>query len=104
MVAVRRTLALLVCVLLTLPLGLAAHAVPPKSGWCLHADVSVSAGGELLSKGAQIAGDGGFAHAGTGQTFIFQARTFTPTQDICVIRLTDPRSWQVSLWPCENVP
>jgi len=99
---VRRLLALLCCVLLVVPLAPAAHAAPP--GTCVHVDVSVTASGELLSKGPQIANDGGFAHAGTGQTFTFQARTFAPSGNICVIQLTDPRTWKVSVWPCDNHP
>ena len=99
---VRRLLALLCCVLLVVPLAPAAHAAPP--GTCVHVDVSVTASGELLSKGPQIANDGGFAHAGTGQTFTFQARTFAPSGNICVIQLTDLRTWKVSVWPCDNHP
>jgi hypothetical protein len=99
---VRRLLALLSCVLLVIPLAPAAHAAPP--GTCVHVDVSVTSSGELLSKGPQIANDGGFAHAGTGQTFTFQARTFAPSGNICTIQLTDLRTWQVSVWPCDNYP
>jgi len=101
---VRRLLALLVCILLIAPLGLPARAEPPPAGMCVHVDVHVTASGELLSKGPQLANDGGFGHAGTGQTFTFQARLFPPTQNICVIRYADLRTWQVSVWPCENHP
>ncbi|MEU4607226.1 DUF6531 domain-containing protein [Kribbella sp. NPDC023972] len=97
---VRRWLALLGCALFVVPLSPPAHAAPP--GTCVHVDVSVTASGELLTKGPQIANDGGFAHAGTGQTFTFQARTFAPSGDICTIQLTDLRTWKVSAWPCEN--
>ncbi|WP_433159655.1 DUF6531 domain-containing protein [Kribbella sp. CA-247076] len=79
-----------------------AQAAPP--GTCVHVDVSVTASGQLLTKGPQIAHDGGFAHAGTGQTFTFQARTFAPSGNICTIQLTDARTWNVSAWPCENHP
>jgi len=44
------------------------------------------------------------AHAGTGVTFTFQARTFNLTIDLCNLRITDVRTWQVNRWPCENVP
>ena len=53
---VRRLLALLGCVLLVLPLGPAAGAVPPPPGTRVHIDVSVTASGELLTKGPQPAG------------------------------------------------
>ncbi|MFI7068301.1 DUF6531 domain-containing protein [Kribbella sp. NPDC050124] len=97
---VRRLLALLLGVLLVIPLAATADAAPP--GTCVHVDVAVTAGGELLTKGPQIAHDGGFAHAGTGQTFTFQARTFAPSGNICAIQLTDLRTWKATAWPCEN--
>ncbi|WP_410793398.1 DUF6531 domain-containing protein [Kribbella sp. C-35] len=66
--------------------------------------MTVSANGEVLSTGSEIALDGGMAHAGTGLTFTFQARTFNLTIDLCYLRITDTRTWQVDHWPCENVP
>jgi RHS repeat-associated protein len=104
MILVRRVLALLVSVLLLLSTGVAASALPPVPHTCVQGDVSVTANGEVLSKGPLIANDGGFAHAGTGLTFTFQARTFTPSQNICVIQVADVRTWQVSVWPCDNYP
>ncbi|HET6296942.1 MAG TPA: DUF6531 domain-containing protein, partial [Kribbella sp.] len=103
MTATRRLLSLLVALLLILPLS-GAPVASAEDGTCIHVDVSVTASGELLTKGPQIANDGGFGHAGTGQTFTFQARTFSPSLSICVIKLTDPRTWQVSVWPCANHP
>ncbi|MEV8376574.1 DUF6531 domain-containing protein [Kribbella sp. NPDC056861] len=101
----RRCLLLLLTLLLLNPLSIvrppAAHA---EDGTCIHVDMSITAGGELLTKGPQIANDGGFGHAGTGQTFTFQARTFAPAASICIIQLTDARTWQVSAWPCTNQP
>ncbi|TCO40935.1 RHS repeat-associated protein [Kribbella antiqua] len=104
MTLVRRVLALLVSVLLVLSTGVAASALPPVPHTCVQGDVSVTANGEVLSKGPLIANDGGFAHAGTGLTFTFKARTFTPSQNICAIQVADVRTWQVSVWPCENYP
>ncbi|WBQ07839.1 DUF6531 domain-containing protein [Kribbella sp. CA-293567] len=100
----RRCLLLLLTLLLLSPLSgtqqpTAAHA---EDGTCIHVDVSITASGELLTKGPQIANDGGFGHAGTGQAFTFKARTFAPAASICVIKLTDARTWQVSVWPCTN--
>ncbi len=86
----RRAIALLLSgVLLLVPIGPAVGAPgPPRdSGSCLHVDVQVSVDGEVLSKGPQIAHDGGFGHAGTGQTFTFQARTFPPPSEICAFLL-----------------
>ncbi|GAA3594625.1 DUF6531 domain-containing protein [Kribbella ginsengisoli] len=101
----RRLLLLLLTLLLLNPLcTMQASAANPEEGTCVHVDVSVTASGELLTKGPQIANDGGFGHAGTGQTFTFQARTFSPSLNICVIKLTDLRRWQVSVWPCTNYP
>jgi hypothetical protein len=60
----RRCLLLLLTLLLITPLSIpqspAAHA---EGGTCIHVDVSITAGGELLTKGPQIANDGGFGHA-----------------------------------------
>src|SRR5688572_6214498 len=93
-----RLLLLFLSLLLLIPLSVtqpnAAHA---EDGTCIHVDVSITASGELLTKGPQLANDGGFGHAGTGQTFTFQARTFAPSLNICVIKLTDIRTWQVSV-------
>ncbi|MFI6681698.1 DUF6531 domain-containing protein [Kribbella sp. NPDC050470] len=99
---VRRLLALLVGVLLAVQPAPVAHAAPP--GTCVHVDVAVTASGELLTKGPQIAHDGGFAHAGTGQKFTFTARTFAPSGNICTIQLADLRTWKATAWPCENRP
>ncbi|NIK58273.1 DUF6531 domain-containing protein [Kribbella shirazensis] len=99
-----RLLALVLAVLLLVPLTPAADAAPPDAYSCLHPDVAVSANGEVLSTGSEIANDGGMAHAGTGVTLTFQARTFNPTIDLCNLRLTDTRTWQVGHWPCENAP
>lgn len=100
----RRFLALLLALVLLGPLTLRSEISHAEDGTCVHVDVSVTASGELLTKGPQIANDGRFGHAGTGQTFTFQARTFSPSLSICVIKLTDVRTWQVSLWPCTNHP
>jgi uncharacterized protein DUF6531 len=101
----RRLLLLFLTLLLLNPLSVPqASAADPEDGTCVHVDVSVTASGELLTKGPQIANDGGFGHAGTGQTFTFQARTFSPSLSICIIKLTDVRKWQVSIWPCANHP
>jgi RHS repeat-associated protein len=99
-----RLLALVLAILLLVPFTPASYATPPDAYTCLHPDVAVSAGGELLSKGDEIALDGGMAHAGTGLTFSFQARTFNPTIDLCNLKITDPRTWQVGHWPCDNYP
>ncbi|MFC9693326.1 DUF6531 domain-containing protein [Kribbella sp. NPDC056951] len=102
----RRLLALLLSgVLLLAPIGPAVGVPgPPRdSGSCLHVDVQVSVDGEVISKGPQISHDGGFGHAGVGQTFTFQARTFPAASDICAFPVTDARSWKVSVWPCENM-
>ncbi|MFG1912403.1 DUF6531 domain-containing protein [Kribbella sp. NPDC048928] len=99
-----RLLALVLAVLLLVPFTPASYATPPDAYTCLHPDVAVSAGGELLSEGDEIALDGGMAHAGTGLTFSFQARTFNPTIDLCNLKITDARTWQVSHWPCDNHP
>ncbi|TWD73104.1 hypothetical protein FB561_6989 [Kribbella amoyensis] len=97
-----RLLCLLLVTLLAVPwTGQVSYA---EDGTCVHVDVSITANGELLSKGPQIANDGGFGHAGTGQTFTFRARTFAPSLSICVIKLTDLRTWQVGAWPCSNYP
>ncbi|TDO35250.1 YD repeat-containing protein [Kribbella sp. VKM Ac-2527] len=100
----RRALCAILALLLLIP-----WTTPPSAtaedGTCIHVDVRVSAGGELLSKGAEIAGDGGFGHAGTGQTFTFQAQLFpTAPQDQCNLWFADARSWSVTSWPCENYP
>lgn len=71
---------------------------------CIQVDISITSNGELLSKGPQLAHDGGFGHARTGQTFTFTARTFAPSLNLCVIKLTDARTWHVSVWPCANHP
>ena len=97
-----RLLALVLAVVLLVPFGPVSSATPPDAYTCLHPDVAVSAGGEVLSKGDEIAFDGGMAHAGTGLTFSFQARTFNPTIDLCNLKITDARTWQVSHWPCDN--
>lgn len=69
----RRLLLTLLSVLLLGPLSvIPSLAADAEDGTCIHVDVSVTAGGELLTKGPQIANDGGFAHAGTGQTFTFR--------------------------------
>lgn len=100
-----RRLLLLLTLLVLNPLSIAQPpAAYAEDGTCVHVDVSITASGELLTKGPQIANDGGFGHAGTGQTFTFQARTFAPSLSICVIKLTDLRTWQVSVWPCTNYP
>lgn len=99
-----RLLALVLAVLLLVPFTRASSAAPPDAHTCLHPDVAVSAGGELLSKGDEIAFDGGMAHAGTGLTFSFQARTFNPTIDLCNLKITDARTWQVGHWPRDNYP
>lgn len=105
MQAARRTLSALLAFLLIVSVitatGPTAYA---EDGTCVHVDVSITAGGELLTKGPQIANDGGFGHAGTGQTFTFKARTFAPSMNICAMQLTDLRTWQVSGWPCTNHP
>lgn len=100
----RRLLILLLAVLMIVPMGGHAGAAPPDDGLCIHVDVSVTASGELLTMGPQIANDGGFGHAGTGQTFTFTARTFARSFNICVIKLADARTWQVGVWPCANHP
>ncbi|WP_350274868.1 DUF6531 domain-containing protein [Kribbella sp. HUAS MG21] len=99
-----RLLALVLAVLLLVPLTPVAEAAPPDAYSCLHADMSVSADGVALSTGTEIANDGGMAHAGTGVTLTFQARTFNPPIDLCYLRITDARTWQIGHWPCENVP
>lgn len=103
--APRRTVSALVAFLLLTPViaasGPAAYA---EDGTCIHVDISITANGELLTKGPQIANDGGFGHAGTGQTFTFKARTFAPSMNICALQLTEQRTWQVSGWPCTNHP
>jgi hypothetical protein len=81
MTSFRRALCAVLALLLLIP-----WTTPPSAtaedGTCIHVDVRVSAGGELLSKGSEIAVDGGFGHAGTGQTFTFQAQLFpTAPQD-----------------------
>ena len=100
----KRLLVMLLAMLLVVPLSFPATASYAEDGTCIHVDVSVSAGGELLGKGPQIANDGGFGHAGTGQTFTFQARTFAPSLNICALQLSDSRTWQVNVWPCVNYP
>lgn len=90
-----RLLALVLAVLLLVPFTPVADAAPPDAYPCLHPDMTVSANGEVLSTGSEIALDGGMAHAGTGLTFTFQARTFSLTIDLCNLRLTDTRTWQV---------
>lgn len=57
----RRLVALLLAVLLVVPLSSVAQAAPPYTSACVHPDVGVSAGGDVLSTGDQIADDGGFA-------------------------------------------
>ena len=99
-----RLLALALSVLLLVPFTAPAHAEPPDAYPCLHPDLTVSANGQVLSTGTQVALDGGMAHAGTGLTLTFQARTFSLTIDLCNLRMTDTRTWQVDHWPCENVP
>lgn len=106
-----RLLGIVLAVLLIVPFTPAAYATAPDAYatapdayTCLHPDVAVSANGELLSSGTEIANDGGMAHAGTGLTFTFQARTFNPTIDLCNLRITDTRTWQVDYWPCEKMP
>lgn len=99
-----RRVALVLAVLLLLPVPPAAQAARPDEYPCLHPDMTVSAGGEVLSTGTEIANDGGMAHAGTGLTFTFQARTFNLTIDFCNLRITDGRTWQVGHWPCDNAP
>jgi RHS repeat-associated protein len=99
-----RLVALALAVLMLLPFPPVAGAAPPDAYSCLHPDIAVSANGVVLSTGAEIANDGGMAHAGTGVTLTFQARTFDPPIDLCYLRFTDIRTWQVDHWPCENVP
>jgi YD repeat-containing protein len=99
-----RLLTLVLALLLLVPFTPVAQAARPDEYPCLHPDMTVSAGGEVLSTGSEIALDGGMAHAGTGLTFTFQARTFNLTIDLCYLRITDTRTWQVNHWPCENVP
>ncbi len=99
-----RLVALVLAVLLLLPFTPVAYAAKPDEYPCLHPDMTVSANGEVLSTGTEIALDGGMAHAGTGLTLTFQARTFNLTIDLCNLRLTDARTWQVNNWPCENAP
>ncbi|TCC08600.1 DUF6531 domain-containing protein [Kribbella soli] len=100
----RNRLVALVLAVLLLPFTPVAYAAKPDEYPCLHPDMTVSANGEVLSTGTEIALDGGMAHAGTGLTFTFQARTFNLTIDLCYLRITDTRTWQVNHWPCENVP
>ncbi|TCC29032.1 DUF6531 domain-containing protein [Kribbella speibonae] len=99
-----RLLTLVLAVLLLVPVPPVAQAARPDEYPCLHPDMTVSANGEVLSTGTEVALDGGMAHAGTGLTFTFQARTFNLTIDLCYLRITDTRTWQVDHWPCENVP
>ncbi|MEV6889400.1 DUF6531 domain-containing protein [Kribbella sp. NPDC051137] len=100
----RRFLALALSVLLLVPLTAPAQAARPDAYYCLHPDLAVSAGGQLLSSGDQLALDGGMAHAGTGLTLDFQAHTVNTPIDLCNLRLTDSRVWQVDHWPCTNAP
>ena len=100
----RNRLVALVLAVLLLPFTPVAYAAKPDEYPCLHPDMTVSAKGEVLSTGTEIALDGGMAHAGTGLTLTFQARTFNLTIDLCNLRLTDARTWQVNNWPCENTP
>ena len=99
-----RLLLLVLAVLLLVPVPPAAQAARPVEYPCLHPDLTVSGNNEVLSTGTEVANDGGMAHAGTGVTFTFQARTFNLTIDLCNLRITDVRTWQVNRWPCENVP
>ncbi|MFF0266903.1 DUF6531 domain-containing protein [Kribbella sp. NPDC004536] len=99
-----RLFALVLSVLLLVPLTPPAQAAPPDAYPCLHPDLTVSSNGEVLSTGTEVALDGGMAHAGTGLTLTFQARTFNLTIDLCNLRTTDTRTWQVDHWPCENTP
>ncbi|MEV0787733.1 DUF6531 domain-containing protein [Kribbella sp. NPDC050459] len=99
-----RLLLLVLAVLLLVPVPPAAQAARPDEYPCLHPDLTVSGNGEVLSTGTEVANDGGMAHAGTGVTFTFQARTFNLTIDLCNLRITDARTWQVNHWPCDNVP
>jgi len=99
-----RVLLLVLAVLLLVPVPPAAQAAQPDEYPCLHPDLTVSGNNEVLSTGTEVANDGGMAHAGTGVTFTFQARTFNLTIDLCNLRITDVRTWQVNRWPCENVP
>ncbi|MEV6283403.1 DUF6531 domain-containing protein [Kribbella sp. NPDC051770] len=101
----QRALCLLLALLLVLPWTTQpAAGAPREDGLCIHVDVSVTADGELLTKGPQIASDGGFGHAGTGQTFTFTARTFAASMSICAMLETDARTWEISSWPCANQP
>jgi hypothetical protein len=50
-----RLLVMLLALLLIVPLSVPATASYAEDGTCVHVGVSVSAGGELLSKGPQIA-------------------------------------------------
>jgi hypothetical protein len=68
-----RLLAFVLAILLLVPFTPVAHADRPDSYPYLHPDVTVSANGEVLSTGSEIALDGGMAHAGTGLTLTFQA-------------------------------
>ncbi|GAA1558644.1 hypothetical protein GCM10009741_74490 [Kribbella lupini] len=103
--AARRTLSALLAFFILIPvIAVTSPAAYAEDGTCIHVDMSITAGGELLTKGPQIANDGGFGHAGTGQTFTFKARTFAPSMNICAMQLTDARTWQVSGWPCTNYP
>ncbi|TDW84498.1 YD repeat-containing protein [Kribbella pratensis] len=99
-----RLFALVLAVLLLVPFTPVSSAAPPDAYPCVHPDLTVSADGEVLSTGTEIALDGGMAHAGTGLTLTFQARTFNLTIDLCYLRITDTRTWQVDHWPCENAP
>ncbi|MFD7159442.1 DUF6531 domain-containing protein [Kribbella sp. NPDC059898] len=100
----RRLLALVLPVLLLASLAAPAQATPPDAYYCLHPDLAVSAEGQLLSSGDQLALDGGMAHAGTGLTLDFQAHTVNTPIDLCNLRMTDARVWQVDHWPCTNAP
>jgi hypothetical protein len=50
---------MLLALLLVVPLSVPATPSYAEDGTCIHVDVSVSAGGELLSKGPQIANSAG---------------------------------------------
>ena len=71
-----RLLLLVLAVLLLVPVPPAAQAARPDEYPCLHPDLTVSGNREVLSTGTEVANDGGMAHAGTGVTFTFQARTY----------------------------
>jgi hypothetical protein len=94
---------MLLALLLVVPLSVPAAPSYAEDGTCIHVDVSVSAGGELLSKGPQIANDGGFGHAGTGQTFTFQARKSTVKQGLrllghrALLRTGDARARMIAV-------